>query len=124
MGSWAMDGRGEDVESPLTSLGRMLGDGRVAYARALKNSRDMSRDGFGAAVEAARTADVVLLFLGEEQVLSGEARSRAFLNLPGAQEALVAEIAKLGKPTVAVILAGRPLTIHDVAAQVNAVLYA
>jgi N-acetylmuramoyl-L-alanine amidase len=37
----------------------------------------MSHDGFGAALDAARGADAVLLFLGEEQILSGEAHSRA-----------------------------------------------
>jgi beta-glucosidase len=67
---------------------------------------------------------VVLLFLGEEQILSGEARSRAFLNLPGAQEGLVEEIANTGKPVVTIILAGRPLTFHDVARRSAALLYA
>jgi beta-glucosidase len=64
------------------------------------------------------------MFLGEEQILSGEARSRAFLNLPGAQEDLHREIAKTGRPVVTIILAGRPLTFHDVAARSAAVLYA
>jgi beta-glucosidase len=124
MGSWAMDGRPEDVETPLAALRRTLGSERIVYARGLQNSRDMSHDGFRVAVDAARAANVVLLFLGEEQILSGEARSRAFLNLPGAQEALVDEIAQVGKPMVAVILAGRPLTFHDVASKVNSILYA
>src|SRR5579871_1552881 len=92
--------------------------------RALSNSLDMSHDGFAEAVEKARAADVVLLFLGEEQILSGEAHSRAFLDLPGAQAALVDEISKIGKPTVAVIMAGRPLTFHAEAAKLNAILYA
>ncbi|MGH9663805.1 MAG: glycoside hydrolase family 3 C-terminal domain-containing protein, partial [Bryobacteraceae bacterium] len=93
-------------------------------APGLRNSRDTSRAGFPAALAAARTADVVLLLLGEEQILSGEAHSRAFLNLPGAQAALVDELATLHKPMVGVILAGRPLTFHDVAAKLNAILYA
>jgi len=124
MGSWAMDGHFEDVETPLTALRRTLGSERIVYARGLQNSRDTSHDGFRAAVDAARAANVVVLFLGEEQILSGEARSRAFLNLPGAQEALVDQIAAVGKPMVAVILAGRPLTFHDVASKVNSILYA
>ncbi|MCL5743577.1 MAG: glycoside hydrolase family 3 C-terminal domain-containing protein, partial [Acidobacteria bacterium] len=124
MGTWSMDGNAGDVRTPLAALRQMLGDSRVAYAQGLKNSRDLSRDGFGAALEAARNADAVLLFLGEEQSLSGEARSRAFLNLPGAQEALVDEIARTGKPLVTIILTGRPLTFHNVAAKSQAVLYA
>ncbi|HEV2202000.1 MAG TPA: beta-glucosidase BglX [Bryobacteraceae bacterium] len=123
MGTWAMDGRAEDVETPLAALRREFGN-RIAYSPGLKNSRDSNRDGFRDALEKARTADVVLLFLGEEQNLSGEARSRAFLDLPGAQEALVEEVAKAGKPIVAAILAGRPLTFHTTASRVNAILYA
>jgi beta-glucosidase len=90
----------------------------------LRNSRDLARDGFAAAVAAARDADVVVLFLGEEHLLSGEARSRAFLNLPGAQEALVDAVSEAGKPLALVIMAGRPLTFHDVAAKAGAILYA
>jgi beta-glucosidase len=120
MGTWSMDGRAEDVVTPLAALR----GNRVLYAPGLKNSRDRGREGFAAAVDAARRADVVVLFLGEEHLLSGEARSRAFFDLPGAQEALVDAVHAAGKPMVAVILAGRPLTFHTVAAQCGAVLYA
>jgi beta-glucosidase len=124
MGTWVMDARSEEVRTPLAALRDMLGAGKVAYAPGLKRSRDTDRAGFAAAVEAAKGADAVVLFLGEEQILSGEAHSRAFLDLPGAQEALVEEVAKAGKPTAAVIMAGRPLTFQKVAARVGAVLYA
>src|SRR5579871_79373 len=124
MGTWVMDGRAQDVETPLAALRQGLGAGRVLYAPGLRNSRDSSHDGFAAALDAARRAEVVLLFLGEEEILSGEARSRAFLNLPGAQDQLVAEVAKSGKPLIAVILAGRPLTFHETAEKVKAVLWA
>ncbi len=124
MGTWVMDGRKEDVQTPLAALRKALGEDRVLYAPGLQNSRDTSREGFADALQKARASDVVLMFLGEEQILSGEARSRAFLDLPGAQEALVDEIAQAGKPIVAIILAGRPLTFHGVAAKAKAVFYA
>jgi beta-glucosidase len=124
MGTWVMDGRPEDVRTPLAALRQMLGDGRVLYAPGLRNSRSTDHSGFAVALDAARRAEVILLFLGEEQILSGEARSRAFLDLPGAQTELVNEIAKLGKPMVAIIQAGRPLTFHQTASQVGAVLWA
>ena len=76
------------------------------------------------AVEAARQSDVALLFVGEEAILSGEAHSRAYLDLPGAQKRLVDEVAAAGKPVVLVVLAGRPLTIPDVFDKARAVLYA
>ncbi len=124
MGAWTVDGRAQEVRTPLEALRQRLGGARVAWTPGLKSSRDLSHDGFAAAVAAARGADAAVLFLGEEQILSGEAHSRAFLNLPGAQEALAAEVAGTGKPMVVVIMAGRPLTFPDVAAKAGAVLYA
>jgi len=123
MGTWTMDGRASDVQTPLAALREKLGNTRVLYSPGLKNSRDLARDGFEDALQKAQMADVVLLFLGEEQILSGEAHSRAFLDLPGAQEALVNEIAKLGRPIVTVVLAGRPLTFHETAEKSKAILY-
>jgi beta-glucosidase len=124
MGSWVMDAKREETETPLASLRKKYGADRIQYVAALANSRDTSRENVGAAIKAAKACDMVLLLLGEEQILSGEAHSRAFLNLPGAQEALVDEIAKTGKPIVTIILAGRPLTFHGVAAKSAGVLYA
>jgi beta-glucosidase len=123
LGCWVADFNAKETVTPLAALRAKLGADRVVYARALKNSRDASHDGFAAALAAARQADVVVAFLGEEAILSGEAHARAYLNLPGAQEALVEELAKTGKPLVVVIAAGRPLTFHDVAVQAAAVLY-
>lgn len=124
MGSWAMDGRVDEVQTPLAAIRRKLGNSHILYAPGLKNSRDVTRDGFKEALEKARVAEVVLLFLGEEQILSGEAHSRAFLDLPGSQAALADEIAKLGRPVVTIILAGRPLTFHAAAERSRAILYA
>ena len=124
MGSWVLDGRPEDVHTPLAAIRALAGDAQVAYAPGLENARDTSHAGFAAAVAAARSADRVVLFLGEDAGLSGEARSRAFLNLPGAQEALIDAIAATGKPVIGVIMAGRPLVFHDAAAKMQAILYA
>lgn len=124
MGTWALEADRNAVRTPLAAIREALGESCVAWAPGLKNSRDTSHAGFPAAVEAARAADVVILFLGEEASLSGEASSRAILDLPGAQEELVAEVLRAGKPTIAVLLAGRPLTFHSLAGRVNAVLYA
>lgn len=124
MGAWAPDGKAADVRTPLAAIRAKLGSARVLYAPGLAKSRTTDTSGFAAAVDAAHSADVVLLFLGEEQLLSGEARCRAFLNLPGAQEALVKAVAAAGKPMIAVIMAGRPLTFQKVTNRVGAVLYA
>jgi len=124
MGTWSMDGKADAVVTPLKAFRGMLGKENVQYVAGLDSSRDTSEKGFDDAVVAANQSDAVVLFLGEEEILSGEAKSRAFLDLPGAQEALVEAIAELDKPIVAVIMAGRPLTFPDVEKHVDAILYA
>lgn len=123
LGAWAAD-RESLAITPLVAFRRALGEARVTYAQGLKDSEDQSREKFAMALEAARGADVVILFLGEDESMTGEASSRAYLNLPGAQEELANEVAKIGKPMIAVIMAGRPLTFHDVAQKMDAVLWA
>ena len=124
LGTWAFDGRPEVTQTPLPSIQRLLGNDRVKHAPGLTYSRDRSRDGFAAAVEAAKAADVVLLFVGEEAILSGEAHSRADIRLPGAQEDLIHALRKVGKPIVLVILAGRTIELRGVLDEVDAVLMA
>ena len=73
--------------------------------------------------KAAAKADAVVVFVGEEAILSGEAHSLSNLNLQGAQSELIAEVAKTGKPVVVVVIAGRPLTIERDLANCDAMLY-
>ncbi|HPG41097.1 MAG TPA: glycoside hydrolase family 3 N-terminal domain-containing protein [bacterium] len=124
MGTWVLDGNAANSVTPLKAIREMIGESNVQYAPGLTTSRTTETAGFAKAVQAARQSDVVLLFIGEEQILSGEAHSRAFLNLPGAQEELVAALAATGKPIAAIIMAGRPLTFRTVADKVQAILYA
>jgi len=79
---------------------------------------------FAEAVETARDADVVVAVMGERADMSGEAASRASLDLPGRQEELLKEIASLGKPVVLVLMNGRPLSIGWAAENVPAILEA
>ena len=124
LGTWAFDAQQDDTRTPLPAVKQLLGGDRVAYAAGLAYSRDRSRDGFAEAVATARAADVVLCFVGEEAILSGEAHSRADVSLPGAQESLVHELHKTGKPIVLVILAGRPITLGNILDEVDGVLMA
>lgn len=83
---------------------------------------DGDRSGFEEAVVAARQADMVILALGEAYWMSGEAASRSEIDLPGAQQELAKEIHAVGKPTVAVLMNGRPLTINWLDENVPAIL--
>jgi beta-glucosidase len=79
---------------------------------------------FQAAVDAARSADLVVMVLGENADMAGEAASRASLDLPGRQEELLKAVVALGKPVVLVLLNGRPLSINWAAENVPAILEA
>jgi beta-glucosidase len=79
---------------------------------------------FDAAVAAAKSADQVVLALGESREQSGEAASRSTLDLPGLQQQLIDAIKATGKPFVVVLFNGRPLTLEQVAAQSPAILEA
>ena len=83
-----------------------------------------SADGFADAVAAAKSADQVVLALGETREMSGEAASRSTLDLPGQQQELIDAIKATGKPFVVVLFNGRPLTLGDVAASSPAILEA
>ncbi len=124
LGMWTPDGRPEEAVTPLTAIRQMLGNNRVIYAAGLEKSRSTDKSRFNDAVHAARQSDACLVFIGEEQILSGEAHSRAFLNLPGAQEELVAAIAQTGKPLILVIMAGRPLIFNKIESKAHAIFYA
>ena len=124
LGTWAFDGRREDTRTPLHTLRARLGEDRVLFSAGLSHSRSRSREGFTAALTAAKAADVVLFFGGEEAILSGEAHSRADLRLPGAQEDLLRELAATGKPLVLILMAGRPLVLHDVLEDLDGLLMA
>jgi len=84
---------------------------------------DSSQAGFAEAVEVARQADVVIMSVGEASDMSGEAKSRSNIHLPGVQEELVKTIYSTGKPVIVMINAGRPLVFNWIADNVPAVLY-
>ena len=125
LGTWIFDGDAELSVTPMHAIHSLAGhDVAVRYLRAMENSRSKASDSFDEAVEIARESDAVILFLGEESILSGEAHSRADISLPGDQAELVRRIRETGKPVVAVIQAGRPLTLTNIVDHVDAILFA
>ena len=125
LGTWIFDGDPELSVTPMHAIHSLVGDKvNVRYLRAMETSRSRNTGSFDEAVAMAADSDAVVLFLGEESILSGEAHSRADISLPGAQAELVRRIRAAGKPVVAVILAGRPLTLTDIVDEVDAILFA
>ena len=125
LGTWIFDGDETLSVTALQGVRDLVGrDAEIEFVQAMESSRSRSTAAFDAAVAAAQRSDIVLLFLGEESILSGEAHSRADIDLPGAQVQLVRRVREAGKPVVAVILAGRPLTLTSMVDNVDAVLFA
>lgn len=124
LGTWVFDGEKEYTQTPLKALQEIYGEKvQIIYEPGLAYSRDKRTEGIARAVAAARRADVVLAFVGEEAILSGEAHSLADLNLRGAQQELIEALSKTAKPLVTIVMAGRPLTIGKEVNESSAVLY-
>lgn len=124
LGCWIPDGKEADSRTPMAAIRELVGDDvRLLYARGVGDGVNSDKSSIAQAVAVARDADVVLLFVGESANLSGEAHSRAILDLPGAQNELVEAVAATGTPVVMIVMAGRPLTIGNQVELADAVLF-
>jgi beta-glucosidase len=123
LGTWHAAGDQNRVKTIRAALREALPEARIWYAKGA-NMTDEDQSGFAEALEAASRAEVVVMAIGENFQQNGEAASRTELDLPGAQQALLEAIQATGKPVVAVVLAGRPLTIGWMQRHTPAILYA
>lgn len=113
MGTWVFDGQKEHTVTPLTAFKELYGKSvRIGYSDILTYSRQKcSAAKLDAFTRQAAGYDAVVLFLGEEAILSGEAHSLVNLDLQGSQSALLEAAHKSGKPVIAVVMAGRALSV-------------
>jgi beta-glucosidase len=112
LGSWRARGDVADVHPLIPALRAALPEAEI----------NVTGDEIPAAVAAARRADLVLLVVGEDFDMTGEARSRAELGLPGDQQALADAVLDTGRPVVVLLMNGRPLAIDRLAARAPAIL--
>ena len=111
MGSWGGLGNGRDAVTLRAALNQRLGEARVHYAKGAEFSTATDTQ-LKAAVDAAKGSDVAILALGENGPdMTGEAASRAHLDLPGRQEQLLEAVVATGKPVVLLVFSGRPLIL-------------
>ena len=126
LGEWEMVGMPDDVITPLDAIQSTLKNSSVLYAKgyplpspAWKKIKGEAKEPTEAelmalrneALAIAKRADVILAVVGETADITAEAHSRADIGLPKAQEDLLKELHKLGKPIVMILTNGRPLTI-------------
>jgi beta-glucosidase len=123
-GFWSVDWGADDklvslYEGVQNKLGKKAD---ILYAKGC-NINDSLITGFQEAINAAKNADVVVMAVGETFDMSGEAKSRANIGLPGVQEQLIKAIQETGKPVVVLIMAGRPLVFNYTAQNVKSIAY-
>ncbi len=122
LGCWSGDGKAETVVSVLEGIRQKVSAAtQINYAKGCEIEID-SIDGFAGAIAEAKKSDIIVFVAGESAKMSGEAASRAFLDLPGKQADLLREIYKTGKPVILVLMNGRPLAIEWEAENLAAIL--
>lgn len=121
---------GIDVVAPRAAIRERVAAVEYAHGCGIKSGSD---DDIGAAVAAAREADVAVACVGGQSGIdverdspgtAGEALDRAELGLPGRQSELIERVAAVGTPVVVILVSGRPLAVPDVVEQADATVAA
>jgi beta-glucosidase len=124
LGFWSYDWPDDSIR--ITSLWdevqKKVGDSKLLYAKGC-NINDSSKVGFDEAISVAKDADIIIMSVGEARDMTGEAKSKSNIHLPGVQEELIKAIMATGKPVIVLISAGRPLIFNWTADNVPAILY-
>ncbi|MGM0531041.1 MAG: glycoside hydrolase family 3 N-terminal domain-containing protein [Bacteroidota bacterium] len=124
LGTWSARGEANHVVNTMKGFENKLGGNTdILYSEGCDITGE-DKGEFKDALKKARKADAIVAVVGESAMMSGEAQSRMDINLPGVQEELVLELAKLNKPLVVVLMNGRPLAIPKVDEAVPAILEA
>jgi beta-glucosidase len=124
LGWWSGDGKPDDTVSPLMGIKAKVSPAtKVGYAKGCDIQSD-STAGFAEAVALARDSDVAIVFVGESAEMVGEAASKSSLDLTGRQIDLIKAVQATGKPTIVVLINGRPLTVGWIVENTPAVLEA
>ena len=126
LGTWIYEGEAKDSRTLLPALNNYLGkmSNNVTHVAGLPYSRSKDTRDFNKAIKAAEKSEVIVFFAGEEAVLTGEGHSRGDISLPGAQQDLIRELSKLGKPIVLVLLSGRPNSLEGILDKVDGLMMA
>lgn len=124
LGTWTFDGDPAHTVTPLKAIRDLYGkDVKVIYEPGLTFTREFNEDGIAKAVKAARKADVVLAFMGEEAIMSGEAHCLTDITLKGDQRKMIEALHATGRPVVLNIMAGRPLVLDFEIEHSDAIIY-
>ena len=122
-GFWSLDvDQNKGIISLMEGMQNHAAGTKFIYAQGC-GITDTSRKDFNDAIAAAKNADVVIMAMGEAADMTGEAKSKSNIHLPGVQEELIKEIKATGKPVIVLLMAGRPMIFNWTADNVPAILY-
>jgi len=122
-GSWIVYADTANIVSVYEGVKQKAKGTKLGYAEGTSIT-DTITTGFANALNVAKNADAVVMVLGESWDMSGEAKSRTDISLPGKQEELFKAVKATGKPVIVVLMAGRPLVFNAIAEKADAVVYA
>ncbi|PAE26681.1 glycoside hydrolase family 3 N-terminal domain-containing protein [Bacillus sp. 7894-2] len=123
LGPWSFLGSKEKAVQLYDGLKEKVGSSLLVTAQGC-DIESVTDEQINEALKIAEDADIIILALGEDSEMSGEAGCRADIRLPEAQLELAARIKQLGKPVAAVLFNGRPLDLHGIWDEADAILEA
>ncbi|ASN06243.1 beta-glucosidase BglX [Virgibacillus necropolis] len=123
LGQWSWLGAKDDAVTVRQGLHKKVTNTKLKVAKGCGVEAGTEAE-LEEALEAAKQSDVIVLALGEDSEMSGEAGSRSVIQLPEVQLKLIEKIHELDKPIIVVLFNGRPLDLHGVFDKSNAVLEA
>lgn len=121
LGVWSWRGEISEASQLRPAMEEKVSEGNLKVALGC-NLTEESDDLLSQAVRIAKDSDVVILAIGEEARMSGEASSRSDIRVPAAQRKLVCELRKVSKKIVTVLFNGRPLDLEDISDNSDAIL--
>lgn len=121
IGNWVARGRDSEVISILSGMKEEFGSAEITSVPGCR-IEETDEASVASAVEAAKSADVVVLCLGEKTKWSGENCSRSSIALPQVQEDLLRCVKAVGKPVVVLIASGRPVDLSRIAPMSDALV--
>lgn len=122
-GFWAISWDDNELISPYDGLVKRAPKGTtITYAKGCDIQGD-DKSGFDEAVAIALKSDIVVMAIGEAHDMSGEAKSRSDISIPGVQEELIKAVKATGKPVIVLLMAGRPMVFNWTADHADAILY-
>ncbi len=123
-GFWSLDvDQNKGIVSLMEGMKNHAPDTKFVYAEGCTITAE-SHNGFAEAVAAAKKANVVVMAMGEAPDMTGEAKSRSNIHLPGVQEELIRAVKATGKPVIVLLMAGRPMVFNWTADNVPSIVYA